>query len=93
MGAYDSKTGKLVAWAFIAMDGSLASLHVEEPYRGLGLAKAITVSLFRAHLSKFGSPGDNDGNGLAHADVALGNVSSHAVCKSLGGRAAWVVYW
>ena len=37
----------LIAWAFLGVDGSLTSLHVEPPHRGLGLAKAVSRRLFR----------------------------------------------
>ena len=36
-----------IAWAFLAPDGSLMTLHVEEPYRGRGLAKMLVEKLFR----------------------------------------------
>ena len=38
----------LVAWAFLGPDGSLTSLHVEPPHRGLGLAKAVARRLLRS---------------------------------------------
>lgn len=39
--------GELVAWAFLGVDGSLTSLHVEPAHRGQGLAKAVSRRLFR----------------------------------------------
>lgn len=79
-----------VAWAFLAVDGSLSSLHVEPEYRGKGLAKAMGRKIFREGWAAFGE----DLNGLAHADVALENIESNGVCKSLGGiDQDWQVYW
>ncbi|OJD30948.1 gnat family [Diplodia corticola] len=81
---------KPVAWAFLAADGSLSSLHVEPEYRGKGLAKAMGWKIFQEGWGAFG----DDLNGLAHADVALENAESNGVCKSLGGiDQDWHVYW
>jgi hypothetical protein len=41
-----SKAGRLVAWAFLGVDSSLSSLHVEAEYRGRGLAKVLTRRVF-----------------------------------------------
>ena len=62
-------------------------MRVQEEYRGRGLAKAVTSNLFRLHLPKFGP------ERIAHADVALDNIQSQGVCKSLGGAEGWIVYW
>ncbi|OMP87294.1 hypothetical protein BK809_0007380 [Diplodia seriata] len=79
-----------VAWAVLAVDGSLSSLHVEPEYRGKGLAKAMGRKIFQEGWDAFG----DDLNGLAHADVALENAESNGVCKSLGGTDQdWHVYW
>lgn len=78
-----------VAWAFLGKDGSLCSLHVEPEHRGCGLAKAVAKKLFREGWGLFGDELD----GLGHADVAAGNLSSKAVCLSLGGVEGWGVYW
>jgi hypothetical protein len=89
--------GPPVAWAFLGLDGSLSSLHCEEAYRGKGLAKAVTSRLFREEVSVFaGQHGDglveNDDR-WAHADVALDNVGSQGVARSLGGTVGWDVHW
>ncbi|KAH7060571.1 hypothetical protein B0J12DRAFT_649330 [Macrophomina phaseolina] len=86
----DEEAQMPVAWAFLAVDGSLSTLHVEPEYRGKGLAKAMGRKLFRDGLVAFGDELD----GLAHADVALENKESNGVCKSLGGiDEGWHVYW
>lgn len=40
------ESATLVAWAFIALDGSLSTLHTEPLHRGRGIAKAVARSLF-----------------------------------------------
>ncbi|TID16390.1 hypothetical protein E6O75_ATG11508 [Venturia nashicola] len=85
-----------IAWSFLGPDASLSSLHCEPAYRGKGFAKVLARKLFRE-----GGYGDEvkhtdeeiDGGRWAHADVALDNISSQGVCKSLGGEAAWNVVW
>ncbi|KAI4600282.1 hypothetical protein KJ359_001387 [Pestalotiopsis sp. 9143b] len=79
--------GTPVAWAFLSCDGSLASLHCEEPYRGRGFAKAVAVKLMQDHLGDFGD------DGYCAADVAPENAQSQGVCRSLGGKVAWTVTW
>ncbi|KAI1047499.1 hypothetical protein LB505_009928 [Fusarium chuoi] len=81
------KAGTPVAWAFLAVDGSLCSVHCEEPFRRRGLAKAVSSELLRTKTSAFS--GDN----FAAADVAPDNASSQAMCKSLNGRVHWAGSW
>ncbi|KAI1021968.1 hypothetical protein LB504_007249 [Fusarium proliferatum] len=81
------KDGTPVAWAFLAVDGSLCSVHCEEPFRRRGLAKAVSSELLRTKTSAFS--GDN----FAAADVAPDNASSQAMCKSLNGRVHWAGSW
>ncbi|KAK0618355.1 hypothetical protein B0T17DRAFT_335467 [Bombardia bombarda] len=76
-----------IAWAFLSIDGTLSTLHVEEPYRGLGLAKAVASRVMRDHLKDFG----NDGWGAA--DVFNANFQSQGVCKSIGGKHSWTIVW
>lgn len=47
--------GVLVAWGFMGVAGTLSTLHVEEPYRGRGVAKALAAKVFRDH--SFGDDG------------------------------------
>ncbi|KAF2186818.1 hypothetical protein K469DRAFT_705334 [Zopfia rhizophila CBS 207.26] len=88
---YEEKTDRPVAWAFLGLDGSLTTLHVEAEYRGQGIAKSVAAKLFREH-----APGlvvDMEGNAWSHADVYVGNVQSEAVCRSLGGKPLWKIFW
>lgn len=49
--------GKLVAWAFLGVDGSLTSLYVEPEHRGRGLAKAASGRLLKGLVEDPGSVG------------------------------------
>ncbi|KAK0632153.1 hypothetical protein B0T14DRAFT_419552, partial [Immersiella caudata] len=80
--------GTPAAWAFLAgLDGTLMTLHVEEPYRGKGLAKALACRLMRDHLKDYGD------DGWGAADVFLSNLKGQAVCKSIGGKPSWTSSW
>jgi hypothetical protein len=59
---------------------------IQEEYRGHGLAKAAILRLFREKIANFGQ------DGFCHADVAIENLQSQGVCKSLNGTARWSVY-
>ena len=80
-----------VAWAFLGVDGSLSTLHVEEKYRGKGVARAVAVRLWEKELKVF--TGMESGEKWASADVATYNRESNAVCKGLGGEVAYIDYW
>ncbi|GAB7363554.1 hypothetical protein MBLNU230_g3821t1 [Neophaeotheca triangularis] len=87
-----------IAWAFVGLDASLTTLHVEPEWRGLGLAGKLTGSLFRAGLEEFivNEIGDAAGVGdeiMAHAVVVQGNQASIRVMEGLGGLAGWWCYW
>ncbi|KAK1752431.1 hypothetical protein QBC47DRAFT_388463 [Echria macrotheca] len=79
--------GTPVAWAFLGPDGTLTTLHVEESYRGKGLAKTLASKLMRDHLGDFGD------DGWGAADVYVSNLQSQAVCRSLGGKVSKTVCW
>ncbi|EXM20202.1 FR47-like [Fusarium oxysporum f. sp. vasinfectum] len=79
--------GTPVVWAFLAVDGSLCSVHCEEPFRRRGLAKTVSAKLLRTRTTSFGS--DN----FAAADVAADNTSSQEMCKSLNGSVHWAGSW
>lgn len=100
--------GELIAWAFIGVDGSLSSLHVEPEHRGRGLAKAVCGRLFEMlaedsmgmgfrAVDAVGREGKGEGVeselGWASSDVALENVESAGVARGLGGREGWRVRW
>lgn len=80
-----------VAWAFLGVDGSLSTLHVEEGYRGRGVARAVATRLWEGELRLF--TGVDDGERWASADVATYNRESNAVCKGLGGEVAYIDHW
>lgn len=94
--------GEMVAWAFVDVDGSLATLFVVPEQRGKGLAKAVAGGL----LGKLGrgefrgiSGGQNgavngddgllpfgQGSGWVHSEVKEGNSRSEKVVEGLGGK-------
>lgn len=71
----------------IGVDGTLSTLHVEEPYRGKGLAKALAVRIMRQHHPAFSD------DGWCAADVHVDNKQSQGVCKSMGGYVGWRNSW
>ncbi|KAK4193547.1 hypothetical protein QBC35DRAFT_527580 [Podospora australis] len=79
--------GTPVAWSFIGFDGTFLTLHVEEEYRRLGLAKAVACKLMRDHLPDFGD------DGWGAADVIVTNTKSQGVCSSIGGKPGWIMSW
>lgn len=84
-----------IAWGFLGVDGTLSAMHVEEEYRGRGLAKKVAANLIHNILPQMFDITGEPGGGLAHADVAPENDSSRGVCESVGGKnpTGWVVYW
>lgn len=104
--AEDAEQGELTAWAFLGVDGSLTSLHVEPEHRGQGLAQAVSRRLFQTladDASALGfraveGPSDGvgeygRGEGWATSDVAEDNVGSAGVARGLGGKEGWRVRW
>lgn len=79
--------GTPIAWAFLGFDGSLCSLHCEEPYRRRGLAKALGAKLMRTGCGPYAT------DGWTSADVAASNAGSRGMCKSLNGEQHWEVSW
>ncbi|GKU05198.1 gnat family [Fusarium langsethiae] len=79
--------GTPVSWAFLGFDGSLISLHCEEPYRRRGLAKTLAAKLFREKSLDFAD------DGWCCADVASDNGGSRGMCKSLNGKPYWRISW
>lgn len=82
--------GKMAAWGYIGIDGSLATLFAVPEYRGKGLAKYVARALLgglgRGAFSHLGYDGKS---GWVHADVKAGNAASEGVMKELGGNVAW----
>ncbi len=90
----ETEIGQLISWAFLGVDGSLTSLHVEPEHRGKGLAKAVARRLFGA--LRRGEVGFEDVEGdraWAHSDVAVENLGSAGVARALGGGEGWGVRW
>ena len=85
-----------IAWTFVGLDASLTTLHVEPAYRGRGLAKALTIKLFSEKMGVFweqeGS-GDGSTTRWAQGYVIRGNAQSEGMCRSIGGKSEWDVYW
>lgn len=91
--------GKLAAWTFLAADGSLAALHVEERWRRKGLARAVTKRL-KAEIGSVRAGTDAklafEGVGnqiLVHSDTGDYNKSAQALLAGIGGSVGWRVYW
>lgn len=83
--------GRLVAWAYIGIDGALITLHVLPEYRGRGLAIMVAAKLLEDLAGgDFKEMGFDGSSGWVHADVEAGNVASEKVMMSLGGKVRWV---
>jgi GNAT superfamily N-acetyltransferase len=86
-----NEEGKLVAWAYIGIDGGFITLYVLPEYRGKGLATYVAVeasgSLDRGEFVDLGFDGSS---GWVHSDVKAGNAGSEGVMMSLGGKVGWV---
>jgi len=76
------------AWAFVSLDGTLSTLHCEEPYRRRGIARAVATRVMRDFGARF-----DGGGGWCAADVTVGNLQSQGLLESLGGRLAWRMSW
>ena len=97
-----STTPAPIAWTFLGLDASLTTLHVEPEYRGLGLAKSLGSKLMKDDMQVYwkhnpesidGGDGSYTKDTYGHADVAVDNDASQGVCKSLGGKCHFLVYW
>ncbi|PWY92806.1 hypothetical protein BO70DRAFT_376411 [Aspergillus heteromorphus CBS 117.55] len=80
-----------IAWAFLGPDGSLATLHVETPYRGQGLAGCVAREAMRRGMKDIQR--EKEGERWVHANVAMENRASRRVMEKLGGELAWTVTW
>lgn len=103
---YPKRSGSIaptpIAWAFLGLDASLTTLHVEPEHRGLGLAKSLSLKLFADDMESFWQHNPDQvkdktrslsAERYGHADVATDNGPSNGVCKSLGGSWNFFVYW
>ena len=92
-----------IAWAFLGLDGALATLHVEEEHRGKGLALALSKETMRNGLKNQGIFGANgigvdsevkgEVEGWVHTEVAQYNVASRRVMEKIGGEVLSTVTW
>lgn len=87
---FPADSEKPISWAFVGIDGSLTTLHVEEAWRGRGLAKTLTTKLFREEMERFWEEGVPR---LAYGHVIDGNEASVRTCQSIGGKSGWYDYW
>lgn len=80
--------GKLAAWVYLGIDGSIATLYVLPEYRGMGFSTIVANELLkRLGEGEFEDLGIKE-RAWVHADVKVGNVESEAVMRSLGGVVA-----
>ncbi|KAF4625801.1 hypothetical protein G7Y89_g12365 [Cudoniella acicularis] len=85
-----NEEGKLVAWGYLGIDGSLVTLYVLPEYRGKGLATQVAVHLLgRLNRGEFSDLGCFGKSGWVHSDVKVGNEGSEGVMRSLGAKIGW----
>jgi RimJ/RimL family protein N-acetyltransferase len=84
-----------IAWAFLGIDGGLATLHVEPEYRGQNLALHVSKEAMRRGMAKGGIWRDRDEEGetWVHTNVLASNVASRRVMEKLGGEIGWTCTW
>jgi GNAT superfamily N-acetyltransferase len=81
---------KLVAWGYIGIDSSFATLYVLPEYRGKGLASYVAKQLLtKLGKGEFKDMGFEGKSGWVHSDVKAGNEGSERVMSSLGARIGW----
>lgn len=88
--------GRLAAWAYIGIDGTLATLYVLEEYRGLGLASFVAKEMLgRLGRGDFADLGFKGASGWCHSDVYEGNKGSEAVMRAIGAsvKAVSSYFW
>lgn len=93
-----------IAWAFLGLDGPLATLHVEPEHRGKGLALALSRETMRRGMDANGTFGAGR-NGIedkelagrvgewVHTEVASYNQASKRVMEKVGGEVRSAVMW
>lgn len=92
-----------IAWAFLGVDGALATLHVEEEHRGKGLALPLSKEAMRRGLASDGVFGASkvdvdeelvdEVEGWVHTEVAQYNAASQRVMEKIGGEVLSTVIW
>ncbi|OQD77199.1 hypothetical protein PENDEC_c003G00824 [Penicillium decumbens] len=93
-----------IAWGFLGVDGSVATLHVEPEHRGKGLALALSKQVMHRGMAPEGVFGP-DRSGIrdemlrrtlgdwVHSDVAQYNKASRRVMEKIGGEVKTTVMW
>ena len=85
---------KLVAWGYVGVDGSFATLYVLPEYRGKALASYVAVELLsRLNRREYNDLGYDGESGWVHSDVYDGNAGSEGVMRSLGARVGWTSHY
>jgi GNAT superfamily N-acetyltransferase len=93
-----------IAWAFLGVDGAVATLHVEPEHRGRGLALSLSKEVMRRGMEAEGVFGAKkvglvDGEmrtfveDWVHAEVAGYNKASRRVMEKIGGKVLTTVLW
>lgn len=86
-----------IGWAFISIDGSLSTLHIEPEHRGKGLAVQLAKETMRramyAGKSVFADVVRQEEEGYMHVDVIQGNDASRRVMEKIGGKVLWKNAW
>lgn len=84
-----------IAWAFLGIDGSLATLHVEPEYRGQELALHVSKEAMRRGMAEGGiwRHCGEEGEAWVHANVSESNIASRRVMEKLGGDIGWTCTW
>ncbi|CAG7972228.1 unnamed protein product [Penicillium olsonii] len=92
-----------IAWGFLGVDGSVATLHVEPDHRGRGLAVPLSREiicrgmvpdgLFGPGTFEFDSQTQDLAAAWGHSDVSAGNSASRRVMEKLGGQVLTTITW
>ncbi|KAJ5930590.1 hypothetical protein N7466_006083 [Penicillium verhagenii] len=92
-----------IAWAFLGVDGPLATLHVEPEHRGRGLALCLSKETMRRGMDPqgvfgadrlgFGGELGESTTAWVHAEVAQANKASRRVMEKVGGEVMNTVMW
>lgn len=93
-----------IAWAFLGVDGPLATLHVEPEHRGKGLALCLSKETMRRGMDPTGIFGADrldfvdetlrqKTTAWVHTEVAQLNKASRRVMEKVGGEVKTTVMW
>lgn len=83
-----------IAWAFLGIDGGLATLHVEPEYRCQGLALYVAKEVMRRGMAEGDIWRDGGEDEVwVHTNVLESNLASRRVMEKLGGETGWTCTW